>query len=676
MKCISQKCHISILVAAVTLSCLPAYAEDSETRLEEIVVESTGLGQTLSDQAQPVTVLSGDELDMKTNSSLGDTLALEPGITSSQFGPGAGRPVIRGLDGGRIRVLENGVGSNDLSSSSPDHAVTIDSSLVDKIEVVRGPASLLYGTSAVGGIVNTFDGRIPEYLPEAPAQGTAEARGDSASKTRTGLMSVTAPVGKVALHVDALASKSDDYHIPGYARTGELRATDPIDYPEPQGTLSWSETQTDVLTGGGSYIFDKGYVGASYNDYKTIYGVPNGEPDITINAHRRRADFRAGVRDTGEFLESGTVRAGYVDYQHTEFSGDEAETNFFNHGLDSRVDLKHKEIGGVRGTWGAQFQGNDVDIDGVEAYQPPSTTDVYSLFALEELTATDALTVQAGLRYDWNDVATDGFDALTDQDDVTRRYDLFSQSVGATLNVTDDYALAWSTAYTERAPNAQELFADGPHVATGAYEIGDSYLNTEQSLGTDISLKKTQGDVRGSIGGFYNRFWNFISANPTGAVEDDLPVYQFENVPADFWGFESQVAYYLVDNVAKEVSFDYQPDYVWARNRDTDEYLPRIPPLRMKFGANYYHEDLFRVRLELQQVFAQDKVASNETTTDGYSMLNLYLSKDLTYRGQTYEVFVRGTNLLSEKMRNHVSYIKDVAPLPGASATAGIRVRF
>jgi iron complex outermembrane receptor protein len=676
MKCFSHHHRSAILVATLSLGSFSAYAEDTAHRLDEIIVESTGLGQTLTDQAQPVTVLSGDDLDMKVNSSLGDTLGSEAGISSSSFGPGAGRPVIRGLDGGRIRVLENGVGSNDLSASSPDHAVTIDSSLVDKIEVVRGPASLLYGTSAVGGIVNTFDNRIPEYLPDAPAEGTAETRGDSASKTRTGLVSVTAPVGNVALHVDALASKSDDYHIPGYARTGELRATTPIDYPEPQGTLSWSDTQTDVLTGGGSYIFDKGYVGASYNDYKTIYGVPNGEPDISINAHRRRADFRAGVRDTGEFIESGTVRAGYVDYQHTEFEGDEAATNFMNHGIDSRVDLKHKAVNGVRGTWGAQFQGNDVDAEGLEAYQPPSTTDVYSLFALEELSATEDLTLQAGLRYDWNEVETDGFDESTSQDDQTRRYDLFSQSVGATFQVSDEYALAWSSAYTERAPNAQELFADGPHVATGAYEIGDDSLNTEQSLGTDIALRKTEGTIRGSVGGFYNRFWNFINANPTGATEDDLPVYQFENIPADFWGFESQVAYYAVDSVAKEVSFDFQPDYVWARNRDSREYLPRIPPLRMKFGANYYHEDLFRVRLELQQVFEQEKVASYETTTDGYSMLNLYLSKDVNYQGQTYELFVRGTNLLSEKVRNHVSYIKDVAPLPGASAMAGFRVRF
>lgn len=676
MKGLQGGYRVSLFVALCSACLLPADAQDKEQRLEEIVVESTGLGQTLSEQLQPVTVLSGDDLDMKANSSLGDTLALEPGITSSSFGPGAGRPVIRGLDGERIRVLENGVGTNDLSAASPDHAVTIDSSLIDKVEVVRGPASLLYGTSAVGGIVNTFDNRIPEYLPEAPAEGTAEIRGDSASETRTGLMSVTAPVGKFAVHVDALASKSDDYHIPGYARTGELRETTPIDYPEPQGTLTWSDTQTDVLTGGGSYIFDKGFIGASFNDYKTIYGVPNGEPDISINAHRRRADFRAGVRDTGEFIESGTVRAGYVDYQHTEFEGEEAGTNFTNNGLDSRIDLKHKEVGGVRGTWGAQFQANDVDAVGEEAFQPPSTTDVYSLFALEELSATEDLTLQAGLRYDWNEAESEGFDRESSDDGLSRQYDLFSQSVGAIQNLTNDYAITWSTAYTERAPNAQELFADGPHIATGAFEIGDADLNTEQSLGTDIALRKTEGDVRGFVGGFYNRFWNYIYADPTGETEDDLPVYQFENIPADFWGFESQVAYYVDDSVAREVSFDFQPDYVWARNRDSHEYLPRVPPLRMKFGANYYREDLFRARIELQQVFAQDMVAENETTTDGYSMLNLYLSKDVNYQGRTYEFFVRGTNLLSEKVRNHVSYIKDVAPLPGASAMAGIRVRF
>jgi iron complex outermembrane receptor protein len=676
--------HLCFILAALVSTSVDVGAQEvghaaggiGEHALDEIVIESTGIGQTLSDQAQAVTVLSGDTLDMKATSSLGDTLAAEPGIASSSFGPGAGRPVIRGLGGDRIRVLENGVGTQDISAISPDHAVTIESALVDKIEVVRGPASLLYGTSAVGGIVNVFDNRIPEKLPDAPAQGTAEVRGESVSKSRAALVSVTTPIDNVAVHVDAFSSKSDDYDIPGYARTAALRNSTPIDYPEPRGFLPWSDTQTDILTGGGSYIFDKGFVGAAVNDYKTIYGVPNGEEDVSVDAHRRRLDLRGGVRDTGTLIESGTIRAGLVDYDHTEYAEGEVGTKMKSDGFDSRIDLKHAKLGSVTGTWGAQGGRNDFSAVGEEAFQPPSITDAYSLFVLEEVAASDTVTFQVGGRYDWNKVSTDGFDADLPSDDLTRQHNLFSQSAGAVWDVASDYSLAWSLAHTERAPNAQELFADGPHVATGAYEIGDADLNVERSLGNDIALRRTEGTIRGSVGGFYNRFWNYISADPTGTTEDDLPVYVFQNIPADFWGFESQVAYFLDDSVNREVSFDFQPDYVWARNRDTHEYIPRVPPLRMKFGVNYYRSDLFKARLELQQVFEQDKVAAYETTTDAYSMLNLYLSKEMDYNGSVFEVFVRGTNLLGEKARNHVSFIKDVAPLPGASAMAGVRVKF
>jgi iron complex outermembrane receptor protein len=676
--------QLSWLFVALVFTAVEAAAQDvgheaggnGERSLNEIVVESIGVGPTLSDQAQPVTVLSGEDLDMKATSSLGDTLAAEPGISSSSFGPGAGRPVIRGLGGDRIRVLENGVGTQDISAISPDHAVTIESALVDKIEVVRGPASLLYGTSAVGGIVNVFDNRIPEKLPDAPAQGTAEVRGESVSKSRAALVSVTTPIDNVALHFDGFSSKSDDYDIPGYARTAALRNSTPIDYPEPKGVLPWSDTQTDILTGGGSYIFEKGFVGAAVNNYKTIYGIPNGEEDVSVNAHRRRLDLRGGLRDTGALIESGTIRAGLVDYDHTEFAEGEVGTKMKSDGFDSRMDLKHKNLGGVQGTWGAQGGRNHFSAVGEEAFQPPSITDAYSLFLLEEVAASDTVTLQAGGRYDWNKVSTDGFDADLSSDDLTRQHNLFSQSAGAVWDVASSYSLAWSLAQTERAPNAQELFADGPHVATGAYEIGDADLNVEQSLGNDLALRRTEGTIRGSVGGFYNRFWNYISANPNGATEDGLPVYVFENIPADFWGFETQVAYFLDDSVNREVSFDFQPDYVWARNRDTHEYLARIPPLRMKFGANFYRADLFRARVELQQVFEQDKVAEYETTTDAYSMLNMYVSKELDYNGNVFEVFLRGTNLLGEKARNHVSFIKDVAPLPGASAMTGLRVKF
>jgi iron complex outermembrane receptor protein len=236
--------------------------------------------------------------------------------------------------------------------------------------------------------------------------------------------------------------------------------------------------------------------------------------------------------------------------------------------------------------------------------------------------------------------------------------------------------MALSVAHSERAPNGQELFTNGPHIATGAFEVGDSNLDTERSIGTDLTLRKTSGVVRGSIGGFYNNFWDYIALNPTGGEEDDLPVYAYEAVNADFIGFESQVAFYAIDRAGEELSFDIQPDYVRAKDRDNDTNLPRIPPFRLKTGVTYFHEDLFRARFEVQQVFAQREIAAFETSTDGYTMANAYLSKEIPIGKQVFEVFLRGSNLLNDKARNHVSFIKDVAPLPGASALLGVRIRF
>lgn len=240
----------------------------------------------------------------------------------------------------------------------------------------------------------------------------------------------------------------------------------------------------------------------------------------------------------------------------------------------------------------------------------------------------------------------------------------------------DDYSLALSVANTQRAPTGQELFADGPHVATGAYEIGDPDLNPERSLGTDLTVRKNTGQFRGFVGGFFNHFWNYINLSPSGTEQDDLPVYIFDGIEADFIGFESQVQYFALDTIKEEWSFDVQPDFVWARSSTTGDYLPRIPPLRILMGSTYSNRDIGRLRLEVQQVFDQEMVADNETTTPGYTMVNAYYSREFSLGGQNWEFFVRGTNLLSEKARNAVSFTKDVAPLPGASAMAGIRLRF
>ncbi len=675
-----------IVTLLITISLAPiqhALAEDTseqtpastEYKLEELVIESSPLEQTLFESAQPISVLTGSDLDLKAQTSLGDTLASEPGVSSSSFGPGAGRPVIRGLGGDRIRILENGVGTQDVSNSSPDHAVTIESSLVEKIEVIRGPASLLYGTSAVGGIVNVFDNRIPETLPDSPLTGSLELRGESVNSGRTGLMNVTAPVGPFAVHVDGFKRRADDIRIPGFARTESVQESVDIDYPEPRGKIPFSDSEADSLTLGTSYIFDKGFIGASVSEFNTNYGVPNGENDISIDAKRRRADVRGAIRETGTLIDSITTRIGITDYNHTEFEGPEVGTRFDQNAFEGRLDMKHAAVASITGTWGLQLQTNEFQAEGEEAYQPPTDTKTYSLFALEEAPLSDSVTLQLGGRVDWADLDSSGFDTSA-EDDRSRFFTTFSQSAGAVWDLTSQYSMALSVAHSERAPNGQELFTNGPHIATGAFEVGDSNLDTERSIGTDLTLRKTSGVVRGSIGGFYNNFWDYIALNPTGGEEDDLPVYAYEAVNADFIGFESQVAFYAIDRAGEELSFDIQPDYVRAKDRDNDTNLPRIPPFRLKTGVTYFHEDLFRARFEVQQVFAQREIAAFETSTDGYTMANAYLSKEIPIGKQVFEVFLRGSNLLNDKARNHVSLIKDVAPLPGASALLGVRIRF
>ena len=649
--------------------------DNEEYSLDQIVVESSPLNETLFNSAQPVSVLSGKELTLKARDSLGDTLALEPGISSSSFAPGAGRPIIRGLSGDRVRILENGIGTLDLSNVSPDHAVTVESALVDKIEVIRGPAALLYGTSAVGGLVNVFDNRIPERMQNAPLSGTAEIRGETTDQERAGVFGLNAPLGSFMFHIDGFKRHTDDIHIPGFARTAELRRDAPLDYSEPKGTLPWSNTESDNLTLGSSYIFKDGFFGAAVSDYNTNYGVPNGEEDISVDAQRRRIDVRGGINNTGAFVESAKLRIGIVDYQHTEFEGLEPGTFFKQNGLEGRIDLNHRKIGEVTGTAGVQLQDNNFQATGAEAFQPPTTSRTYSLFDLEELAVSDVVTLQLGGRVDWNSVDSAGFPE-TGLASGSSDFTTFSQSTGVVWDMNDDYSLALSVANTERVPTGQELFADGPHVATGAFERGDSDLSPERSLGTDITLRKNTGQFRGFVGGFYNHFSNYINLAPNGQEEDGLPVYLFEQVEANFMGFESQLQYFLLDTLSEEWSLDLQPDYVLARDSTTDQYLPRIPPFRLLLGTTYSHQSLGRARLEVQQVFEQNKVAEYETTTPGYTMLNLYLSREIPIGTQTWEVFIRGTNLLSEKARNAVSFTKDVAPLPGASAMMGVRYRF
>ena len=657
-------------------------AEDSSVqRLPETIVQSGALEQTLFESAQPVTVLSGQELMTRAQTTLGETLSTHPGISSSTFGPGASRPIIRGLGGDRIRILENGIGTQDVSNTSPDHTVTIEPSLVNKIEVVRGPAALLYGTSAVGGVINVFDNRIPEELPDGPVSGTIQARGGTADKERTGVISLNAPAGPFAFHFDAFARQTDDIDIPGFARTEALRESkSELEFSEPKGRLPYSATESDNITAGTSYIRDNGFIGAALSNFTTKYGVPNGEENISIDAERQRVDIRGKLFEPFHYVKDMDLKIGIVEYDHTEFQGPEPGTKFKNDGVDARYEIRHAKIGALEGVLGFQYQHSDFAALGEEAYQPPTESRTASVFLFEEYSYSEPVKFQVGARFDHQSIDAEAYTPpeSTTASNASETFPTFSQSAGLVWSFLDDYALAFSLAHTERAPTGQELFANGPHIATAAFEVGDPRLDAERSWGYDVTLRKKSGPVTGSVGIFYNRFSNYIGLIPTGATEDELQVFEYSSLPADFYGFETQIAYHLFgDGDAPEnLSIDLQPDYVYAENRQAGEPIPRIPPFRVKAGINYSIADFLSTRLEAQHVFRQERNAPGETETPQYTLLNAYVTKPLSFQNYDLELFIRGTNLLNEKAREHTSFIKDIAPLPGANVLGGVQLKF
>jgi iron complex outermembrane recepter protein len=650
--------------------------------MREVTVETTPLKDSPFDAAQSVTVLDQRKLQTSAGDNLGSVLATQPGITASSFGPGAARPVIRGVGGDRIKVLENGIDTLDVSNTSPDHAVAVDPFNVSKIEVVRGPATLLYGPNTVGGLVNVFDYRIPDELP-TKFSSKIQAQGNTVDNGRVGGASFTAPFGNFALHVDAFKRRTDDIEIPGFARTKTLRETaEPFEFGEPKGTLPFSDTDTENAVIGGSYFFDSGHIGVALSNFNSLYGVPNGEENIAIDLNRQRIDVRGKFFDLNEFLSSVDFKLGGVDYDHSEFEGDEKGTKFSNDAFDSRVEFSHKPIGPLEGIFGVQVSHSGIKAIGEEAFQPPSQTKNSAVFIFEELKVDEHFKLQSGGRFDYTTLDSQGFEDRENEerlgltDAKIRNFPTVSGSVGGVYKPSDNYVFTLTAARTERAPSSQELFANGPHIATDAFEIGNSNFDSERSVGVDLNVRKKGERLSGFLSGFYNRYSNFIGLNPRGEIRDELNVFEFRNQRAEFFGFESQILLNLMTLNSHKLDFDFQPDYVRARDVDTGQPLPRIAPLRFKFGLNYSNPLLFDSRLEVLRVQQQNRVAQFETQTNAYTTLNFIVSREFPISNYPVSLFLKGSNLTNSTIRDHVSFLKDIAPLPGRAGIAGVSITF
>ena len=680
-------------------SAIAENGEDEHHDLDEIIVKAKPIERTVKELAQPVAVITGDALTKREAPSLGESLASEPGVSASYFGPVSSRPIIRGQFGERIRVLANGLDTLDASALSEDHAVSLDGILADRVEIVKGPATLLYGSGAAGGIVNVVDSRIHEQPLDTPFAGALSLGTDSATGKESAAFKLDASVNDFIFHLDAFRRETDDIDIPDFAESARLRALEEAedegeheDEEEAFGTVENTDSEVSGGAAGLSFVGENAFVGFSVSRYDSEYGVPgphahgheheeheheheeeHGEEEeiVRIDLDQTRYDLKAGVGFDSFFnnLRLDLVRN---EYEHVELEGDAAGTIFDTEGTDARLEITHRPTAGFEGAIGLQYKRIDFVADGPEAFVPPSDTTQWSLFAFEEYRINDAWVLQGSARIEQQQIETPG---QADYDESA-----FGASIGAIWAFADTMSLAANLALTERHPNATELYADDAHLAVqrielGSVTLGNGVLDKEYSTNLDLTLRGNTDLVEWQVTGFINNVDDYILLSPTGVIDpvDELPIFEYQQADVELYGFEAEALVDLLDDAANHLHARLFADYVFGEEADTGEYLPRLPPLRYGLGL-HYERDRFAAAVDAIYHSEQEKTASGELPTDSYTLVNAELS--YTWQNPDVLLFVRGTNLGDEDARRHTSPLKEFVPLPGRSMQVGLRVDF
>lgn len=657
-------------MAAILAAGGPAAAEDipasdyHAAAPAEIIVTAPferALGASLSG----VSVLSGTTLDTQLKPTLGETLAHQPGVSATSFGPNASRPILRGFQGDRVRILTDGIGSFDVSNSSVDHAVVINPLTADRIEVLRGPSALLYGSSAIGGVVNVLDSRIPRRAPDEPVHIDATAAYGSAANERAIAGSASAPLtGQFVVHLDGSWQRTDDLDT----GAGKLPNT---------AARSWD------VAGGAAWIGNNANLGVSVARYDSLYGVPirlsSPDPEqVRLDVRQTRADLRGEVK-TGGIFEKVSVRAGYADYTHDELEEDGAVgTTFSAESYEGRLELVQARRGGWQGAVGAQLLSRDVTIVGEEKFLPRNRTRQIGLFTLQEF-AIGPATAEVGGRWEHSRVSAEA-DADLGNPAFKRNFDAFSGSFGASVPVAEGWRAGLNFAHSERAPTADELFANGPHAGTQAYELGDPTLSREKSNGIELTLRGKGDGYSFSLAAYHNWFSNYIyqaqvdqgicetAASPR---EVEFPCFAMGQGHARHYGFEVEGSLRLAKIGNYDIVADALADYVHATIR-SEGPAPRIPPLRVLGGLSARSERIDG-RIELEWVDRQDRVTNFETATRGYTMVNASLAFRPFPDRQT-SITLSANNIFDVVARRHASFLKDDAPLAGRDIRVGLRL--
>ncbi|MCZ8368845.1 MAG: TonB-dependent receptor [Porphyrobacter sp.] len=685
----------------------PAVEDDLHNRQASydgtIIVSAAGVKELDLLAGTSVLEIKDIQRDAATG-QIGDLLAKIPGVSATSFAPGSSRPVLRGQQGERVRVLVDGVGTSDVSNTSVDHATTIEPITVERIEVLRGPAVLLYGSQAIGGAVNVIDKRIPTRVPDEDLHFDGFAGIDSASNLRTAAGSVDIGLtSNLVLHVDGSWRKTSDIDIGGFQVAPALRADLLADAAEEEaegeleeaaelreaagqrGTVPNTAMDSWTINAGLGVILGESTFGASLGWYETSYGVPTrpgaghhagegeieaegegGEENVTIGLNQFRADFKGDVYLGEGAFERLKLRVGYSDYTHTEFEGAEVGTVFDSTSVEARAELVQNAGGTLRGSSGLQYSHRDFFAVGAEAYIPPNLTDQFAVFTLQEY-GTGPFQIEAAARAEFTKVEAQTLGIEND-------YETFSGALGVVYEGIEGIRVGLNGSRAERAPSAEELFSDGPHIATQAYEIGDPDLTTERAWGLEAYARGTIGKGTFNLTAYRQWFDNYIFLEETGAEEDDLPVFQYLQQNADFWGFEADLNYPVIDTEGFRLVSDLRASYIEAELADGTA-VPRIPPLSL-LGALEAQTGAVDLRGEVQWFDKQDRVVGVETPTDSFTLVNALVAWRPLKDNQNVTLQVSADNIFDVTGRRHASFTKDFVPLIGRNIRASVRLSF
>ncbi|HUH87610.1 MAG TPA: TonB-dependent receptor [Pusillimonas sp.] len=667
------------LCAAVAYQPILAQTVEQAVMLDAVTISAGPLGVDMNALASPADFVSGTQLMLKRQATLGATLSGLPGVHADTFGGGASRPVIRGQTAPRVSVLSDGALVMDASAVSPDHMVAVEPMLAHRIEVLRGPSTLLYGGGAIGGVVNVIDSRVPRHVPQEGPEGFMELNAATGARSRSGAFGITAGQNNFAVHIEAMKRRADDYRVPDWN----------------DSHVSGTHAKSSTGSAGMSWVGDSGYLGLAYSQTESRYGLPGhaheyedchphgahlhctghdhdhdeshddhdhegGSSAPYVRMKTQRLDLRGELQQPFSGIRKLSMRGGFTDYRHREIEHNTVATTFTNRGYDMRLEAEHEPLGGWRGVVGTQVSNSEFAALGQESFLPQTQTRNVGVFVLEEY-RLGAWRFELGARHDWQSVRPQN-------DQASARFQGASVSGAAVWDLAPQYSAALTLSRSSRLPSAQELYADGVHLATNTYELGNPALKKETSQNIDLTLRKHEGDWRLGLSLFYNRVSDYIFARTLDRHED-FRLIEYSQADATFMGAEANLDY----RVNRHLTAGVFGDVVRAQISGDGGHLPRIPAARagarVKLQSGGWSGDL-----EFYRVFRQNRLAAYEDGTPGYNMANASVSYDYGAGSVNYTIYLRADNLFDQLAYNHASFIKAAAPLPGRQLMLGVRI--